>query len=374
MTSGAWEAVRKRPSMYIGSTGERGLHQLVFEIAGPGLSEVLAGRATQVEIALMPDGGVRVGDDGPGVPFEDTDAGRPGLETRLTRAEMGSGFGGGPRYPMFGVGGAGPFVVNALSRRMTVEVRREGVRRVQEYAGSVAAAPPADAGPVASTGTTITFWPDADILEVTEYSFDALAEQFGERAFLNRQLDISLKDDRPSEPRSARFRSPGGARDMVASLDEQAVPAADPDIIGFEQEDSRMAGMMEVAMRWRDSGPERVRSFANSSPTTSDSNHVAGFYDGVQTAVNTYARERRLLPETAPDLGVDQIGEGLAAVVSVKLEHPEFKGATRSVLRNADVRACVRQAVLEHLGSWLGEHPQQAAAVVDRIIQRACLD
>jgi DNA gyrase subunit B len=370
-----WEAIRKRPGMYIGSTGERGLHNLVFEVAGRAVNEVLADRASSVEITLMPDGGVRVADDGPGVHFEDGgDAVGPGLEALLTRMFLGV-IPVSRCYPVFSDCGVGLFVANALSSRMVAEVQREGVRWVQEYARGVAVSEPANAGPAAGSGTTITFWPDADIFTTMQCSFDALAERFRELAFLNRNLDVSLTDERhPSEPRSLRFQAPGGVRDMVALLDEQSAGLLHSDIIGLEREDPRMAGTMEVALRWRRSGQQLVRSFANSRPTPGGGTHTAGFHDGVQAAINAYARERRLLTATDPDLGTDRIGEGLTAVVSVKLEYPEFEGSTRGVLGNAAVRACVEQAVLEHLARWLQEHPQQAAAIIDGIIQGARRD
>ncbi len=220
-----------------------------------------------------------------------------------------------------------------------------------------------------SSGTTITFWPDPDIFVTTQCSFDSLAERFRELAFLNRDLDISLTDKRPSEPRSVRFRFPGGVRDMVTFLDQHAGPFVHQDVIGFEREDPRMARTMEVALRWRDCGQEQVRGYANCRPTPGGGTHVVGLRDGVGAAVNAYARERRLLTATDPDFAADRIGEGLAAVVSVKLEQPEFEGSTRGVLGNAAVRACVRDTVLEHLSNWLEEHPQQAADVIDRIIQ-----
>lgn len=365
-----WEAIRKRPGMYIGSTGERGLHQLVFQIAGLALNEVLAGHANCVEVALIPDGGVRVADDGPGIPFEDTgDAGGPGLEAQLTQMHIRKAP-AGPRYPVLDFFGAGPFAANALSSRMVAEIQREGIRRVQRYARGVAVGAPADAGPATGSGTVISFWPDPAIFETTKCSFDALAERFRELAFLNKGLDISLTDEqRPSEPRSARFRSPGGVHDMVAFLDEQAEALVHPDIISFELEDQRMEGKTEVGMRWRGSGRALVRSYANSRPTPGGGTHMAGFLDGMEAAVSTYARKRRMLTAADPDPAADRISEGLAAVVSVKLEHPEFEGATRGVLGNSAVRACVRQAVLEHLGSWLEKHPQQAAAVIGRITQ-----
>lgn len=267
------EAVRKRPGMYVGSTAERGLRNLVLEATERAANEVLAGRASRVDI------------------------------------------------------------------------------------------------------THLTFWPDPDIFETTVFSFDELAERFRELALLNRDLEISLTDDRrPFESRSVRFRSPGGARDMVAFLDEREAAPVDPEVIGFEQEDPQMAGTIEVALRWRGSGKERLRSFANSRPTPGGGTHVVGFHDGLAAAINAYARDRHLLAAADLDLATDEIGEGLTAVVSVKLEHPRFEGATHGVLGSAEVRGCVRHAVQEHLTGWLQEHPLEAAVIIDRIIQRVRID
>ncbi|MBR7835381.1 hypothetical protein KDL01_19055 [Actinospica durhamensis] len=360
------EAVRKRPGMFIGSTGERGLHRLVFEIASCSVNDVLVGRATRVEVTLLPDGGVRVADDGPGLPLDNTTIrGISELEALLTYMHYMPTR--GPRYPVLDLLGVGPSVVNALSSRMLAEVQREGVRRVQRYACGVAVAPPADAGPAADTRTAISFWPDPEIFETTRFSFDVLAERFRELAFLYRDLDISLTDERdPAEPRSVRFCFPGGVQDMVAHLDEHD-EHLHPDIVAFEQEDPRMEGTMEVALRWRGSGQEQTRSFANSVPTPGGGTHVAGFRNGLEAAVNAYARERGLLTETDPDFSSARIGEGLTAVVSVKLKRPRFEGATHGVLHNAEVLDCVREAVAEQVGKWLTECPQQAALVLDRI-------
>jgi DNA gyrase subunit B len=363
------EAVRKRPGMYIGSTGERGLHQLVFEAAGRALDEVMVGRASRVEITLLPDGGVRVADDGPGCPFEDCgDAGGSGLHAVLTRLMVREGR-IGPRFPVVGPLGIGLAVVNALSSRLVAEVQYDGVRRAQEYARGVASGAPTSSAPVDGTGTIISFWPDASIFETTECSFAELTERFRELALLNRDLEIKLTDTRTSEPFSIRLRSAGGARDVVAFLDEQESASADAEVLWFEREDSRMAGMVEVALRWRASGPERCRSFANSRPTPGGGTHMVGFHEGLSAALTAYACERGLLTAADPDLDTELIGEGLTAVVSVKLEQPEFEGSTHGVLGNAAARACVRQAVYEGLGAWLSEHPQRAAAVIDQVVQ-----
>ncbi|MFD7926804.1 DNA gyrase subunit B [Streptomyces sp. NPDC059742] len=369
------EAVRKRPGMYIGSTGERGLHQMVFEVADRAVNEVVTGRAGSVGVTLMADGGVRVADDGPGIPFgaaEDTDG--PGLEAMLT--ELSAGAGPRDRHSVIVALFLGePAVTNALSSSLTAEVRREGVRRVQEYACGVAMAPPTAAGPATGSGTTITFRPDATLFGTTECSFAVLAERFRELAFLNRGLDVSLTDERPpGGSQTARFRFLGGVRDFVASLPARAGTPVHTDVIGFEREDPRMAGTMEVALRWCGSREDRVRSFANSAATPYGGTHEAGLRDGAAAARDAYARARGLLTPADPGLGVDRIGEGLTAIVSVKLDHPEFVGATRGELGNAPVRACVAEAVREHLGAWLEQNPRQAVAVITEMLRADALD
>jgi DNA gyrase subunit B len=347
----------------------------VFEAASRAVNEVLAGRAIRVEITFTPDGGVRVADDGYGTQFEDdAETGAPGLHAALTRLMIREKH-VGPRFPVLVRLGIGLPVVNALSSRLVAEVRCEGVRRFKEYAhGVVVSAASTDAGTSnagttdGSSGTSITFWPDADIFETTECSFAELSDRFRELTFLNQGLEISLTDARPAEARSVHFRSSGGARDMVAHLDEQEPALVGPEVFGLERDDPAMAGTVEVALRWRESGQERVRSFANSHPTPDGGTHVTGFYEGVAAALTAHARERRLLAATDPDFSGDAIGAGLTAVVSVKLEHPDFEGCTRGALGNPAARACVSRAVQQGLGTWLEEHPQQAAAVIDRLV------
>ncbi|WP_370093850.1 DNA gyrase subunit B [Streptacidiphilus sp. MAP12-20] len=341
----------------------------MFDVSNQAVNEVLAGRATRVAITLTPDGGVRVAVDGPGVPFEDNaDLDGPGLRAQLTQTYVG------PRTlgrdaALVGWLHVGLFVATALSSRLTAEVRHGGVRKVQEYVRSVAVAPPAEVGPADDSGTVITFWPDADIFETTQVSSDTLVERFRELAFLNRGLDISLSDERrPAQSRSVQCRFLGGARDFVAFLDQHAGTPVDPETISFERQDERMAGTMEVAFRWRNTQEERFRTFANSHPTLAVSTHDLGFRDGLAAAVSAYAREQRRLTASDPDLQAGQIVKGLTAVVSVKLDHPEFEGATRGALANTAVQACVEEATREHLGHWLREHPKRAEAVLGRIL------
>ncbi|MFJ1709937.1 ATP-binding protein [Kitasatospora sp. NPDC088346] len=358
------EAVRKRPGMYIGSVGERGLRHLVFEVAERALDEVLGGTASRVEIILTADGGVRVADDGTGLPVEHAGhSDGPALETRLTVLCCGAQP-ADRRFLYAGYFGVGLAVVNALSGRLTAEVRRDGARWVLEYERGVAVAAPTRTGPADGSGTAITFRPDAEIFETLEFSFHALAERFRELAFLNRELDITLTDDRdPAAPQAVRFRFPGGPSDHSA---EQS-SSLHPDVIAFEREYAEMEGTVEVALRWCASGEERVASYANSRPTTGGGTHELGFRDGLAAAVNAYAREQQLLTPSDLDFIPTQLGAGLTAVVSVKLDYPEFEGATRDRLGNGPVRACVAEAVREHLTAWLHANPAQATAVLARI-------
>ncbi|SHL23863.1 DNA topoisomerase subunit B [Actinacidiphila paucisporea] len=230
-------------------------------------------------------------------------------------------------------------------------------------------APPSAVGPAVDGGSAISFWPGPDIFETVECSFGVLAARFRELAILNQGLAISLTDARhPGEPRSVRFQSPGGARDFVAFLDAPAGSPVHPDVIGFAWEDQRMEGVAEVALRWCASGEERIRGFANSRPTPYGGTHMEGFREGAAAAVNAYSRRHRLLPAAGPDLSADRIGEGLTAVVSVKLDFPIFEGAPpRGALGSAPVRDCVAEGVREHLGTWLAAHPEQASAIIARI-------
>ncbi|WP_406387745.1 hypothetical protein [Streptomyces sp. NBC_00887] len=226
-------------------------------------------------------------------------------------------------------------------------------------------------GPATGSGTSVAFWPDADIFDTIDYSFAALAKRFREVALLNRGLSISLTDERPpGGVRSVRFQYPDGPKDFVAFLDSESGAHATADIIGFEHEDTRMAGTVAVALTWHGVREERIRTFANSVPTPEGGTHADGFRTGVASAVNTYARERQLLTTEDADLTADRIGHGLTAVVSVKLASPEYLGPTGGQLGGATVHDCVEQAVQTYLGTWLAQHPEQAAAVVARIIHR----
>lgn len=363
------EAIRKRPGMYIGSTDVRGLLHLALEAAAPSLDEVAAGRVRRVEVTLLSDGGLRVVDDCQDVAFESADG--LGLDQQLTTLRVG-------RRPsqrdIVHFPSVGLCVVNALSSRLVAEVRSEGVREVREYRQGAAVSPAADrasAEPGAVAGTTITLWPDPGIFTTTQWPLDQLVERFRELSFLNRELDIMVTDERSPERRTLRFHNSGGPQDMVASLDEPTPPLVHPDTIAFERDDPRMEGTMDVAFRWRRSGPKQIHGFANSNPTPGAGTHVLGFHDGLTAALSAYARAQGLLAASDPDLDAGQVGEGLTAVVSVRLDHVVFEGCTRGTLGNPEVRHCVEEAVVEHFGKWLAEHSPEAAAILDHILQRA---
>ncbi|MER5640995.1 DNA gyrase subunit B [Kitasatospora sp. NPDC002227] len=332
------EAVRRRPGMYIGSVGERGLRHMVLESAEELMEEVLEGAATVVDISLLPDGGVRVRNDG---------AGAADLEAALTVP------GEWPR-PGRRVLGLGLAVVNALSSRLVAETWREGSRWAQEFERGVALGPAVRAGAAEGSGTAITFWPDREIFDTAELSFDALAERFRELAFLYRELDLSLSD---ASGRSERYRAPGGPAEFVAFLDSD-----DAEVISFGCEDERMAGAAECSFRWRDSGGERVRSFANGMATLGGGSHEVGLRAGLAAALTDFGRGRGL-----PVVVADQVGAGLTAVVSVQLDRPEFECCRRDRLGNAEVAAVVEREARSRLGSWLAGHPAEADALVRRL-------
>ncbi|WP_327399070.1 ATP-binding protein [Streptomyces sp. NBC_01288] len=366
------EVVRKRPGMYVGSTGERGLYHLVLEVVDRAVSEVLAGRAGSADVTLTSDGGVRVADDGAGSGGGNV----PELEGELTSLHVGSGP-IGRRATVIAPFRLGLFVANALSSRLTAEVWGEGTRWVKEYARGVEVELPDTVGPLTGgvglatgSGTTISFWPDTEIFETTWCSFPVLAERFRQLAFLNRGLAISLTDERPADgPRKVLFQFPDGVRDFVAALDAEAGACPRADVFGFEREDERMAGTMEVALLWGYSSGARIRGFANSLATHEGGTHLDGFRDGVVAAVTEFARERGLPTASDLDARANLIVEDLTAVVSVKLDQPEYLGATRTLLGNTDVRVCVAEAVREHLGNWFAERPERGERVIDRVVR-----
>jgi DNA gyrase subunit B len=362
------EAVRKRPSMYIGSTGPKGLHHLVYEVVDNAVDEALAGYCTRIDITLTADGGVRVVDDGRGIPVDEHPVEhRPALEVVMTTLHAGGKFGGDSYAVSGGLHGVGVSVVNALSKRLDVEVVRDGWRWRQSYERGTPLDPVERVGKARGHGSTVAFWPDPDIFEDTELRFETLANRMREMAFLNAGLRISLTDER-GEPKSEVYEFAGGIRDFVAHINAAKEPVHQQ-IIYFEgQANSHYA---EVAMQWNSSYNDAVSTFANTINTHEGGTHEEGFRAALTSTINRYARASGLLKEKDPNLSGDDVREGLTAIVSVKLREPQFEGQTKTKLGNTDVKGFVQQTTNKALDEWFEEHGPQAKAIVVKCIQAA---
>ena len=362
------EAVRKRPGMYIGSTGLRGLHHLVYEVVDNAVDEALAGFCTRIDITLTADGGVRVVDDGRGIPVDEHPVEhRSALEVVMTQLHAGGKFGGDSYAVSGGLHGVGVSVVNALSKRLEVEVVRDGWRHRQSYERGLPTAPLERVGKAKGHGSTVAFWPDPDIFEETEFRFETLANRMREMAFLNAGLRISLTDER-SDGKSEVYEYAGGIRDFVAHINATKEPVH-PQIIYFEgQANSHYA---EVAMQWNSSYNDAVSTFANTINTHEGGTHEEGFRAALTSTINRYARAAALLKEKDPNLSGDDVREGLTAIVSVKLREPQFEGQTKTKLGNTDIKGFVQQTTNRALDEWFEEHGPQAKAIVVKCIQAA---
>ncbi|MFJ1753699.1 DNA topoisomerase (ATP-hydrolyzing) subunit B [Kitasatospora sp. NPDC088134] len=372
------DAVRKRPGMYIGSTGERGLHHLVYEIVDNSVDEALAGHADTIDVTILADGGVRVVDNGRGIPVgimpgQD----KPAVEVVLTVLHAGGKFGGAGYAVSGGLHGVGISVVNALSTRLAVDIRTDGARWTQEYKSGAPTAPLARHEETAETGTTVTFWADPDIFETTVYSFETLSRRFQEMAFLNKGLTISLTDERPEhvddegKPLSVTYRYDGGIADFVAHLNSRKGEVVHPSVIDFEAEDKEKRISAEIAMQWNSSYTEGVYSFANTIHTHGGGTHEEGFRSALTGLMNRYARDKKLLREKDDNLSGEDIREGLTAIISVKLGEPQFEGQTKDKLGNTEAKTFVQKVVNEHLADWLDRNPTEAADIIRKSIQAA---
>ncbi|GAA1012504.1 DNA topoisomerase (ATP-hydrolyzing) subunit B [Streptomyces thermogriseus] len=382
------DAVRKRPGMYIGSTGERGLHHLVYEVVDNSVDEALAGFADTIEVTILADGGVRVVDNGRGIPVDIVPSeNRPAVEVVLTVLHAGGKFGGGGYAVSGGLHGVGVSVVNALSTKVAVEIKRDGYRWTQEYKMGVPTAPLARHEETDETGTTVTFWADPDVFETTEYSFETLSRRFQEMAFLNKGLTITLTDERESakatsgadeagadeggQVKTVTYRYDGGIVDFVKYLNSRKGEAVHPSIISLEAEDKDKSLSLEVAMQWNSGYSEGVYSFANIIHTHEGGTHEEGFRAALTSLINKYARDKKLLREKDDNLTGDDIREGLTAIISVKLSEPQFEGQTKTKLGNTEAKTFVQKAVYEHLSDWLDRNPNEAADIVRKGIQAA---
>ena len=377
------DAVRKRPGMYIGSTGPRGLHHLVYEVVDNSVDEALAGYCSQIAIELLTDGGVRVHDDGRGIPVDVVESeGRPAVEVVLTVLHAGGKFGGSGYAVSGGLHGVGVSVVNALSQRLEVEVRRKGRVWRQTYLLGVPQAPLERGEATDETGTTVTYWPNVDIFETTDHDFETLRTRFQQMAFLNKGLTLTLTDHRPEhlvaddevdgdvDPRTVAFRYDGGLVDYVTHLNSsKKVEVVHPHVISFDAEDTERRISVEVAMQWTGAYSESVHTYANTINTHEGGTHEEGFRAAMTGLVNRYAREKGLLKEKDENLTGDDIREGLTAVISVKLAEPQFEGQTKTKLGNTEAKTFVQRVMNDQLAHWLEQHPTEARDVVRKSVQ-----
>ncbi|RYQ08389.1 DNA topoisomerase IV subunit B [Bifidobacterium pseudolongum subsp. globosum] len=385
------EAVRIRPGMYIGSTGPRGLHHLVYEIVDNSVDEALAGYASHIEVTILPDNGIRVVDDGRGIPVDEVPGeGVSGVETVMTKLHAGGKFGGGGYAVSGGLHGVGISVVNALSTRVDIEVRRQGYYWTQTYVNQHPTAPLKQGRAMRddeTTGTSVTFWPDPKIFETTIYDFETLRSRFQQMAFLNKGLKITLTDMRETEVQGDEVTGDGdnaaeelhqtvtyqyanGIKDYVDYMVKlrKATPI-EPDVIDIESEDLQIGISAEIAMQWTTAYSESVHTFANTISTTEGGTHEEGFRAALTSMVNRYARDKNILKEKDDNLSGDDVREGLTAVISVKLTNPQFEGQTKTKLGNSEAKTFVQRVMNEKLGDWFDSHPTEAKNIIQKAIE-----
>ena len=363
------EAVRKRPSMYIGSTGPKGLHHLVYEVVDNSVDEALAGYCTSVEVVLGADGSCAVTDNGRGIPVDNVPKYRKtAVEVVMTVLHAGGKFGGEGYKISGGLHGVGVSVVNALSKRLEVEVKREGKVWRQDYDRGKPSAPLKASGSAKATGTKVIFWPDPDIFESTDFDYDTLASRMRETAFLNRNLKITLVDERELDPRREEFRYSGGILDFVRFLSEKK-ETLHSKVIYFESTSTE--GTVEIALQWNTGYSEAVLAFANNINTHEGGTHLEGFKNALTRTINDYSRRQGVLKEKDDNLSGEDIREGLTAVISVKLRDPQFEGQTKTKLGNTEMRSFVQTVVTQGLAEYLEEHPKPARAIILKSAQAA---
>ena len=360
------EAVRKRPGMYIGNTAERGLHQLVYEAVDNAVDEALAGHAHHVTVVLYADGSASVEDDGRGIPIDiHAEEKLPAVEVVMTMLHAGGKFGKGGYKVSGGLHGVGISVVNALSEWMITRVTRGGYQYEMKFERGITVQKLKKLGKAEGSGTLQTWKADTEVFEVTQYHWDVLQKRLRELAFLNRGLSIDLRDERGDEPRMRNYKFDGGIVSFVEWLNEKKDPLHP--IISTHAE--RDTVDVEIAMQYTDTYSDQIYAFANNINTIEGGMHLQGFRQAVTNAVNTYARKRSLLKESESSLSTDDIMEGLTAVVSVKLENPQFEGQTKTKLGNAKVRSIVYGLVNERLEFFFEENPKQARIIIEKCMQ-----
>jgi DNA gyrase subunit B len=371
------EAVRKRPCMYIGSTGERGLHHLVYEIVDNAVDEALAGYCTEIKVSLMPDGSLQVIDNGRGIPVDmHPIEKKPALEVVLTVLHAGGKFGDGGYSVSGGLHGVGSSVVNALSTKLSAEVKRDGFIWRQDYRLGVPQAPVAKGEATTETGTTIQFWPSEDIFETTDFSFEVLSTRFREMAFLNRGLILSLTDLRPGhvddkgEQIAVRYQYQGGITDFVKHLNSTR-GELHKTVIAIESEDKKAQLSLEISMQWNNGFSESVYTFANTIHTHEGGTHEEGFRTALTSVVNKFAEEQGLIRKKEDRLTGDDVREGLTAIVSIKLGEPQFEGQTKTKLGNTAAKSFTQKVVNERLTQWFEQNPQEGKDIIRKSIDAA---
>ena len=395
------EAVRKRPGMYIGSTGSRGLHHLVWEVVDNSIDEAMAGFATRVDVTLLADGGVQVVDNGRGIPVEMHASGAPTVQVVMTQLHAGGKFNSDSYAVSGGLHGVGISVVNALSTRVEADIKRDGKHWYQNFENSLPDELE-EGGNARGTGTTIRFWPDAEIFETTEFDFTTIANRLQEMAFLNKGITITLTDKRPGaeelageagpgeetsldeidtaaeageekapkggKDRTRTFHYPDGLADYVTHLN-RSKQEIHPSIIGFEQKADDHE--LELAMQWNSGYSESVHTFANTIATVEGGTHEEGFRSALTSVMNKYARDHKLLKDKDGKLSGEDCREGIAVVISVRVGDPQFEGQTKTKLGNTEIRSFVRKVAYEQIGEWFEANPAEAKVIVNKAISSA---
>jgi DNA gyrase subunit B len=363
------DAVRKRPGMYIGSTGERGLHHLVYEVVDNAVDEALAGYCDKIVITLLADGGVRVVDNGRGIPVDIVPSeGKPAVTVVLTVLHAGGKFGGGGYKVSGGLHGVGVSVVNALSSRLQVDVQKNGKIYSQSFTVGVPDEDLAEVGTSTSDGTTITFWPSPDVFETTVYSYETLTTRLREYAFLNKGLELVIRDERPDhtedgQPIEQSFKYDDGLVDYVKYL-TGIRETVHRDVIAFEAAQGDDSLSLEVAMQWSGSYQESVHTFANTINTHEGGTHEEGFRAALTSLVNSFAEDQGMIKKKEDRLTGDDIREGLTAIISVKLGNPQFEGQTKTKLGNTEVKGFVQRVVNDRLGAWFEQNPAEGRDII----------
>jgi DNA gyrase subunit B len=361
------EAVRKRPGMYVGSTGVRGLHHLVWEVVDNSVDEALAGHCSVVDIVIHPDNSVTVADDGRGIPVAIMEKEqKPAAEVVLTVLHAGGKFGDGGGYKVSGgLHGVGVSVVNALSETLTLQIKRNGFVWTQQYERGAPATPLEQGEATGETGTSITYLPDAEIFETLEHEWSVLEQRLRETAYLTKGLRIRITDER-GEGRRVEFHFEGGIRDFVSFLNENKDPLGSKKVIYMEGESDE--GSLEVAMQWNSTYQESIFSFANNINTHEGGSHLSGFRSALTRTLNKYARDSGVLKEKDENLSGEDIREGLTAVISAKLQDPQFEGQTKTKLGNPGMAGFVESVVNQKLAEFLEENPKDAKVIITKAV------